>query len=289
MKITVYADVLFVTNFVINYILLYITSLLSGSHSSSAKLGIASATGAAYAICMFMPQFAPASSFIGKLALSLIMCGIAFGLIPLARYIKRLGFFYAVSLLCGGVVTAIVSSGKSSAVGINNGIIYFNTGTVTIIIAAVVSYWVIRLTYGVYRRYSTRNLCRMTICKNGRAVNINVLVDTGNMLFDPLSGGSVIVVEQSAIKGILPQNCIDDDILDMAHHIEDVRLIPFKTIDTDNGLLVGFKPDKIYCSAPLRENVIIGISSKKFSSGGEYNALAGPDSFAEGKILKQKG
>ncbi len=280
LKITVYADVLFVTNFVINYILLYITSLLSASHSSGARLGIASATGAIYAVCMFMPQFAPAGSLIGKLALSLVMCGIAFGFVPFTRYAKRLGFFYAVSLLCGGVVTAIVSSGGSSAVGINNGIIYFNAGSVTIIIASVVSYWVIRLTYGVYRRYSTRNLCRMTICKNGRAVNINVLVDTGNMLFDPLSGGSVIVVEHAAIKGLLPRSNIDDDIFDMAHHIEDVRLIPFKTIDTDNGLLVGFKPDKIYCSTPLRDDVIIGVSSKKFSSGGEYNALAGPDSFA---------
>ncbi|MBQ7901504.1 MAG: sigma-E processing peptidase SpoIIGA [Clostridia bacterium] len=286
MKITVYADVLFFTNLIINYILLYVTSLLSNGNGSFVRMGLASAMGALYAVCMFMPSFAPAASVFGKLLLSLAITGIAFGFSPFAAYIKRLGFFYAVSLLCGGVVTAIVSCSNSTNAAVNNGIIYFNTGTSTILIGALITYFVIKLTYGVYRKYATRNYCKMTICKNGHAVRVNVLVDTGNMLFDPLSGGSVIVVEQAAIKGLIPIEKYTDDIFDVARYIEDVRLIPFKTIDTENGLLVGFKPDKIYCSTPLRDNVIIGVSSKKFSTNGEYNALAGPDSFADANNLK---
>ena len=280
MKITVYADVLFVTNFVINYILLYITSLLSGGKHSVFRLSLAASTGAVYAVCMFMPMFSTAFSLAGKLILSLVICALAFGCIPIKKYIKRLGFFSAVSLLCGGIVTAIVSPGGGSALSANNGIIYFNTDIYTIIIASVITYWVIRLTYGVYRRYATRNLYRMTVCKNGRAVALNVLIDTGNMLWDPMSGGSVIVVEKDAVKALIPETKPEDDIFDIAHHISDVRLIPYKTIDTDNGLLVGFKPDKIYCSTPLKDDVIIGISSKKLGTDGEYNALAGPDSFA---------
>ncbi len=279
MKITVYADVLFVTNFVINYILLYITSLLSGGKHSAIRISVASSIGAIYAVCMFMPMFSLACSMAGKLILSLVICAVAFGFVPIKRYIKRLGFFYAVSLLCGGIVTALVSPGNGTTLGVNNGIIYFNTDIYTIIIASVITYWVIRLTYGVYRKYASRNLYRMTVCKNGRAVALNVLMDTGNMLWDPMSGGSVIVVEKDAVKGLIPESKPEDDIFDIAHHIRDVRLIPYKTIDTDNGLLVGFKPDKIYCSTPLKDDVIIGISSRKFGADGEYNALAGPDSF----------
>lgn len=279
MKITIYADVLFTTNFVINYILLYITSLLSGGKHSGLRLTLAASAGAVYAVCMFMPMFSLAFSVVGKLTLSLVICAIAFGCAPIKRYIKRLGFFYAVSLLCGGIVTALASTEGGSAPLINNGIIYFNTNIFTIITASVITYWVIRFTYGVYRRYATRNLCRMTVCKNGRAVVLNVLIDTGNMLWDPMSGGSVIVAEKNAVRALIPESKKEDDIFDIAHHISDVRLIPYKTIDTDNGLLVGFKPDKIYCSAPLKDDVIIGISSKKLGNDGEYNALAGPDSF----------
>ena len=132
LKITVYADVLFVTNFVINYILLYITSLLSGGKHSVFRLSLAASTGAVYAVCMFMPMFSTAFSLAGKLILSLVICALAFGCIPIKKYIKRLGFFYAVSLLCGGIVTAIVSPGGGSALSANNGIIYFNTDIYTI-------------------------------------------------------------------------------------------------------------------------------------------------------------
>ena len=280
MKITVYADVLFVTNFVINYILLYITSILSGKRHSVPRLIAASVIGAIYAVCMFLPGFSPAGTIAGKLILSLGICVVAFGITPAKSYVKKLGFFYAVSLLCGGIVTALVSVGNSSVANINNGIIYFNTDIYTIIISAVITYLVIRFTYGVYRRYATRNLYRMTVCKNGHAVSLSVLMDTGNMLWDPMSGASVIVVEKDAVKALIPESGPEDDIFDIAHHISDVRLIPYKTIDNDNGLLVGFKPDKIYCSTPLKDDVVIGISSKKLGTDGEYNALAGPDSFA---------
>ena len=52
----VYADVLFLTNFVINAGLLYATALLSKSDRSTGRVVTGAALGAVYALLMFFPN-----------------------------------------------------------------------------------------------------------------------------------------------------------------------------------------------------------------------------------------
>ncbi len=271
LKITVYADVLFVVNFVINYLLLYITAMLCKTHLKHIKTGISSAIGAIYAVVMFVPNVHFAATLLAKIALSLVMVYVAFGSI---KYFKHLCFFYAVSLISAGVVTAFVYSG-SPYVYSNGGVVYINAGIHTIVIAAIVSYCIIRIAFGAYKKYSLRDYLQVVVLKDGKAAKLTVLVDTGNLLCDPIQGSPVIVAEQYALRGIIGGG----DVFEKAQQIDGVRLIPFSTIQSDNGLLVGFKPDKICCKTPLRDDIIIAVTPKKFNA--EYNALAGPHSFAD--------
>ncbi len=271
MKITVYADVLFLVNFAINYLLLYITAMLCKTFARHIRIGVSAAVGAIYAVCMFVPEATFAATLLAKIALSLVMVYAAFGT---KKYIKHLCFFYAVSLLCAGVVTAFVCNGNPYVYS-RGGAVYVNTNTLTIIIAAIVSYCIIRIAFGAYKKYALRDYLHMVVCKDGKAANLTVLVDTGNLLCDPLGGSPVIVAEQYALRGIIGGG----DVFEKVQQIDGVRLIPFSTIDSDNGLLVGFKPDKICCKTPVRDDVIIAVTPKKFNA--EYNALAGPHSFAD--------
>lgn len=271
MKTTVYADVLFLVNFVINYLLLYMTAMLCKTYAKHIRMGLSAAIGAVYAVVMFVPFASFATTLISKIALSLVMVYVAFGT---KKYIKHMCFFYAVSLVCAGVVTAFVYSG-SPYVYSNGGVVYINTNTITIVIAAIVSYCIIRIAFGAYKKYSLRDYLHIVVCKDGKAANLTVLVDTGNLLRDPIEGSPVIVAEQCALRGIIGKG----DVFENIDKMDGVRLIPFATIDSDNGLLVGFKPDKICCKTPLKDDVIIAVTPKKFNA--EYNALAGPHSFAD--------
>ena len=230
------------------------------------------AIGAFYAVCMFLPGKSFFGLAISKIILSLVMVYVAFDKINIKKYLKQLGFFYAVSLVSAGCVTAL-SYSNSSFVYSNGGIVYIDTSMTSIVFASVISYILIRLTYGIYRKYATREFLKMIVYKDGKAVCITVLVDTGNLLTDPVGGGPVIVAEQNALKGIVG----DSDIYKKFENIKGVRLIPIKTVDNENGLLVGFKPDKICCKNPIREDAIIAVTPNKL--GGDYNALAGPHSF----------
>jgi stage II sporulation protein GA (sporulation sigma-E factor processing peptidase) len=60
-----------------------------------------------------------------------------------------------------------------------------------------------------------------------------------------------------------------------------LRVIPFEALGTENGMLVGFKPDSVYIEKDAEtksiKDIIIAIYSKKLSKNGDYKALLHPD------------
>ena len=64
-------------------------------------------------------------------------------------------------------------------------------------------------------------------------------------------------------------------------YISKLRLIPFSSLGTPNGMLIGTKVDKIKIEFEEEEieatNVIVGIYNKSLTKNGLYNALIGLD------------
>ena len=253
---------------------MYLTMLLSKSNTKAFRLILSSVIGAVYSVCMFIPQVTVLGTFISKALLSFVMVYVAFLAKNFKTYFKQLCFFYLVSLMCAGVVMAL-SSMNSNFIISKGPLVYVNTGTLSIIIAAVISYFVIRITFGIYKKISLRDYLSMVVYKDGKAVNITVLIDTGNLLIDPIGGGPVIVAEQNVLSPIVGLG----DVYQKCSKISGMRLIPIQTVGCNNELLVGFKPDKICCKTPLRDDAIIAVAPNSFNA--DYNALAGPHSFLD--------
>ena len=113
------------------------------------------------------------------------------------------------------------------------------------------------------------------------------------MLKDPITGRPVIIAQKEILKNILP-NVILDNLTQIVggdvpqeiykenlQYITKFRLIPFKSIGKENGMLLGFKAEKIEI---VQENVkkiindvIVGIYEKNLSRKDEYNVLIGLD------------
>ncbi len=63
---------------------------------------------------------------------------------------------------------------------------------------------------------------------------------------------------------------------------ERMKMIPFSSLGRQNGMLIGFKPDKIRILGENETeiyNAVIGIYNFKLSKDGVYNALLSPDIF----------
>ena len=146
------------------------------------------------------------------------------------------------------------------------------------------------------RLISSNLLCELEIFYNGKNNKIKTLLDTGNLLKEPISKEDVIIVEKESlsefiddevfieIKNILNGNLLGDVNEDIYKY--KFKVIPFVSLGNDNGVLIGFKPDYIKIYSPeeevVKNNVLIGIYDGKLSKTNLYTSLIGPNILKEG-------
>ena len=134
-------------------------------------------------------------------------------------------------------------------------------------------------------------MCNVSIELNNKTVNIKTMIDTGNMLKEPISGLPVIVVENTALYELIPKEILDnlDDILGgdfqkipdniKSTYIAKLKWIPYSSLGKQNGMLVGIKADKAIVEKDDQviehDNVIVGIYNKSLTKRGEYRGLIG--------------
>ena len=85
----------------------------------------------------------------------------------------------------------------------------------------------------------------MDIC--GKRVEIHAIIDSGNLLKEPITGASVIVVEKEKLEKIIDKEILDNlqkilsgeyEILSK-EYMSKFRLIPFSSLGKQNGMLLG--------------------------------------------------
>ena len=114
------------------------------------------------------------------------------------------------------------------------------------------------------------------------------MVDTGNLLKDPISGMPVIVIEHTELYDILPKELLNNlekilggDLKGIPEDIKNeylskLRVIPYSSLGKQNGMILGIKADEVKVEdETIKNNVIIGIYNKALTKRGEYNGLIG--------------
>ncbi|MGJ7043880.1 stage II sporulation protein GA (sporulation sigma-E factor processing peptidase) [Thermoanaerobacterium thermosulfurigenes] len=276
-----YADVIFIENLIINYIILYLTKRFSRSNTNNAKLIFSSALGALYVILIFfsLPNIIYSLTF--KIIISILMVAIAFGFNRFYEFIRVLSIFYLVSFIIGGTAFALIY--------------VVNIGIRQIIIAAL--FFAILLTYIGWGYISKKNiesniLYKLHIDMDNKGRDVRAILDTGNTLHDPISNYPVAIVEYEAVKELLPEklkNVFDsmgnESIFEMTKVVDDdkwlkrLRLVPFNSIGNDSGILIGFIPDNLVVEGyrKSQKNAIVGIYFKKLNETSDYEALIGTE------------
>nr|WP_284700586.1 sigma-E processing peptidase SpoIIGA [Thermoanaerobacterium sp. R66] len=279
--IGVYADVIFIENLIINYIILYLTKRFSRSNTNNAKLIFSSALGALYVILIFfsLPNIIYSLTF--KIIISILMVAIAFGFNRFHEFIRVLSIFYLVSFIIGGTAFALIY--------------VVNIDIRQIIIAAL--FFAILLTYIGWGYISKKNiesniLYKLHIEMDNKVRDVKAILDTGNTLHDPISNYPVAIVEYDAVKELLPEklkNVFDsmgnESIFEMTKAVDDdkwlkrLRLVPFNSIGNDSGILIGFIPDNLVVEGyrKSQKNAIVGIYFKKLNETSDYEALIGTE------------
>lgn len=292
---TIYIDIIIVENLIMNYIILYATGLISKSKISHLRIFFASIIGAIYAITEYISKLNIYSNMLVKIILSIIIVFVAFYPRDVKRMCKQLVLFYLTTFTFGGVATYLIYVLKPQNIVIKNGM-YVGTYVLKVIfIGAIVGTIILIISFKFAKNRITKKdiICKVKIKLNGKEIILDTMVDTGNMLKEPLTGNPVVVVEKTSLYDLMPKEILNntesilggdfeeipEDI--KSEYISRLKIIPFSSLGKQNGMLIGIKPEKLeVIDEQLKEeknNAIIGIYNKSLTKHGEYNALIGID------------
>jgi len=161
-----------------------------------------------------------------------------------------------------------------------------------VLVGTVASYILIKLTMKLIEHQTIKRqmLMNVMVSMNEKYIFFDALVDTGHSLKDPLSQSPVIVAEFEQVQEFLPEGLkglfYDRQENDLASVLDSqegqfyqrIRMIPFSSIGKTSGMLIGFRPDQVMVgSKNSRQDVVIGIYNDRLTPDGRYQALLSPD------------
>lgn len=293
---TVYLDIVFLENILMNYIIVFATGVVIKNECKKLRLLIASVIGAIYTIVMYLEIIPIYSNFIMKFILSIVITYIAFNPKSLKKLIKNLIIFYLVSFVFGGCVFALMYFLKPQMAQIRNGVFVGAYPLKIALVGGIISFIIIQISFKLVKSKLSKKdmIYDIEVTLDNKSAKIKALLDTGNLLKDPITGYPVIVVEKASLRNIIPSNILNNsekiiggDISELicdsefSKTISRFRVIPFSSLGKQNGLLLGIKPDSVNIKLDEKteklNNVIVGIYDKSFTKNGAYTAIFGID------------
>lgn len=293
---TVYLDVVMLENLCMNYIILFATGYIMKIKMKQLSIVASSILGGIYAVVSYMEILPIYSSFVMKILLSVIMIYIAFKPKGIKQLLKQLVIFYLTSFAFGGCAFALLYFIKPQNILMRNGV-YVGAYPIKIaLLGGIVGFIITYIAFKVVKTkfHQKDMLYEIQIKIQEKTVKAKAMLDTGNLLKDPISGMPVVIVEKKLLYPLLPVKLLDNidkflggDAENLLDEIEEkemltrFRMIPFSSVGKQNGLMLGVKADKVLVQKEEGEdeiqNVIIGIFSQTLSKNGNYSALIGLD------------
>lgn len=290
---TIYIDIVLIENLIMNYIILFTTAVVLKIKVNHIRFILASLLGAGYSIIAYMGIIKVYSSIILKIILSVLIIYIAFNPQNIKKMCKDLLLFYLVSFVFGGAAFALIYIIKPQNILMKNGLFLGTYTLKTVMLGAVVAFCIIIGAFAIIKNKISKKdmFCEIEILINQKKIKTKAMIDTGNMLKEPITNVPVIVVEHILLYSCMPKEILNNlkeimggdfknipcDIQEK--YISKLKLIPFSSLGKQNGMLIGIRPEYVKVitdeQEKINKNVIIGIYEKSLTKKGEYQALIG--------------
>ncbi len=287
---TLYIDIVFLENIFMNCIILLATSIIIKTPVKILRNLIASTIGSIYAIIIYVSHIEIYSNFFLKLILSFAIIYIAFKPVNLKSFSKHLVIFYLTSFTFGGVAFALLYFVNPKNIMLQNGVLIGTYPIKMILMGGIVGFIIITISFKSIKGKLTKKdmYCNLKINSDGKEANITAIIDTGNFLKDPITKIPVVVIEKEKLYNIFPSTILENITsiingadIDLGEYSSKIRVIPFKSLGKENGMLLGIKIDEIEINYQdiihNLKNVIIGIYNGNLSRNGKYSGLVGMD------------
>ncbi len=274
-----YIELIIFQEFVVDFILLYITGSLLYKKIVFKRLIIASIIGVLYTIAVYSIDREFLNYFIIKFLVSVFMLTISYAPKGIIEYAKVILCFYILSILIMGII-------------ILSYFIFNSRLTIILLFCAMFAVYMLFkiLFYEIRKDKDNKDYLRdVSIYLNGNSIEVIGFIDTGNELIDTLSKKPVVIVDINYIKGLFSDDTFyeikkaydngNDYLVDLMLkklNNYNFRLLKYETISSCDDYMIGIVPSKTivkYKGNQLCIDCVIGIYPKSLSNDNKYQAL----------------
>lgn len=234
-----YLDILLITNFIIDFLLLRAAECIIGRRARRWRLLLGALFSAATSLLIFLPPMKPLPLILLDGALFGIISVISFEFSSLLGCIGNTAALLFVNLLFGGTVYFVGSSISASLI-INNSAFYFESEPLYLLSVVLAAYVILRTGVLLFKNRNPSDAAvSVEIYMNGRRIKTTAFVDTGNRVSDLLGNRPIIIVSLKAARRLLT-----DEQLAIATQLKafgdaPFRLIPYGTA-AGEGVMAAF-------------------------------------------------
>ena len=276
-----------------NAIILYATAIILKIKPKFLNILISSTIGSIYAIITYVTEISIFTSIILKTVLALIIVYVAFNPQNIKKMCKQVAIFYLTSFIFGGVALYLIYYIKPQEIFMKNGIFVGDYVLKVIMIGAIVAFIIIKISFKIIKtKINPKDMyCKIKFKLNDKLIETKALIDTGNLVKEPITNIPVIIVESTLLEEALPIQILKNldkilcgDLCQISEEIQEkyvskLRCIPFSSLGKQNGMLLGIRINQLQVEnedeIKISNNVIIGIYDKSLTKRGEYRALIG--------------
>lgn len=257
---TLYVDILFAINFSMDFLALFICSIILHKKTTKFRIVLSALIGATFGVLAVIFSFGVILELIFSIICSFVMCLVAFLEKNLKRLLLTFITFWVISMGLGGIMSLLYSLlnkllykviDQYSQSTAYNGSRFFIIASITAIVAIVFS--------RIFASKKDIKTVDVTIELEKETYKFTALCDSGNILTEPISSKPVILVSSISKIG--------NKIKDMDERLK--RYIPFSDV-SGKGLIQGVIPKRVIVGDNLVDAVIAPIERKKFA---DYEGL----------------
>ena len=259
MEQTVYADILFLINFSMDFLCFYITSSLLCRSFPKIRAVFSSALGGVYSVAILFSGFVPFVELVCDIGMWFLMCAFVFcgKNVKFGKFMLSSAVYIGVAVALGGIMTAIMN--MMNLLGLPD---VTNTGEEGMpvwlfALIAALSGATTLASGNFFRRKQSERTADIEIVYLGKSIKLTAVCDSGNFVRDPISGKSIVVTDIEPLRRALPETIVkavknnDASVLseltgETAKHI---RLVPTRTA-TGGGMLFALTPDRLTVTLP---------------------------------------
>lgn len=272
----IYIDMVFVTNFLMDLVLLRLTGMFLGIRSVWYRSLLGAFIGSlSSCLILFIPidNRYPAVVVLHVLTAA-VMAGAGCRIKSKSMLARAALTLYILAFLCGGFWD-VISAGRDMSLG-------------SFLLFTGVSYLSLAVCIRAYKKWEEKGetICRVLLRTQGRTADIMGFYDTGNLLTDPLTNKPVSIVEEQALAALLPSHALaglkdmketmgkyDDPLWETLHP----HFIVFSSVDGHGGTLPAVMLEEmciyrgeqiIYVYHPM-----VAVSETSFHPKGKYQII----------------